>query len=171
MHLFHIPQCSIQNRNVHVSVLNGALWDMEQVHSGIYELGQLTWVLLAPWWASVIFHCPWVECYMPMQGSVALPWRMKTETISLEKIQGGSLRSGDFLCCERCDFFFLTVQTLSNIIYCHVCIDRHMFAADCSHHDWLMMNTFCFVKKFCCPFVFSYIWGESRISQPLAWIL
>ena len=41
MHLFHIPQCSIENRNVHISVLNGALWDMEQVHSGICELGQL----------------------------------------------------------------------------------------------------------------------------------
>ena len=41
MHLFHIPQCSIQNRNVHISVLNGALWDMKQVHSGICELGQL----------------------------------------------------------------------------------------------------------------------------------
>ena len=31
MHLFHIPQCTIENRNVHISVLNGALWDMEQV--------------------------------------------------------------------------------------------------------------------------------------------
>ena len=41
MHLIHIPLCSIQNRNVHISVLNGALWDMEQVHSGIFELGQL----------------------------------------------------------------------------------------------------------------------------------
>ena len=41
MHLFHIPECSIQNRNVHISVLNGAFWDMEQVHSGIDELGQL----------------------------------------------------------------------------------------------------------------------------------
>ena len=41
MHLFHIPQCPIQNRNVHISVLNGALWDMEQVHSGICEIGQL----------------------------------------------------------------------------------------------------------------------------------
>ena len=41
MHLFHIPQCSIQNRNVHISVLNGALWDMEQVQPGICELGQL----------------------------------------------------------------------------------------------------------------------------------
>ena len=27
--------------NVHISVLNGALWDMEQVHSGIYETGLL----------------------------------------------------------------------------------------------------------------------------------
>ena len=41
MRLLHIPQCPIQNRNVHISVLNGALWDMEQVHSGICEFGQL----------------------------------------------------------------------------------------------------------------------------------
>ena len=41
MHLFHIPQYSIQNRNVHISVLNEALWDMEHVHSRICELGQL----------------------------------------------------------------------------------------------------------------------------------
>ena len=41
MHLFHIPQCSIQNRNVHISVLTGALWNVEQVHAGICELGQL----------------------------------------------------------------------------------------------------------------------------------
>ena len=40
MHLFHIPQCSIQNMNVHISVLNGALWVMEQMHSVICELGQ-----------------------------------------------------------------------------------------------------------------------------------
>ena len=40
MRLFYIPQCSIQNRNVHISVLNRALWDMEQLHSGIHELGQ-----------------------------------------------------------------------------------------------------------------------------------
>ena len=39
MHLFHIPECSIQNRNVHISVLNGAFWYMEQVHSGICEIG------------------------------------------------------------------------------------------------------------------------------------
>ena len=41
MHIFHIPQRSIQNRNVHISVLNGALWDMEQAHSGICEFGRL----------------------------------------------------------------------------------------------------------------------------------
>ena len=34
-HLFHIPQRSIQNKNVHISVTHGALWDMEEVHSGI----------------------------------------------------------------------------------------------------------------------------------------
>ena len=49
MPLLHIPQCSIQNRNVHISVLNGALWDMEQGYSGIYENGLLntsSWRLL-----------------------------------------------------------------------------------------------------------------------------
>ena len=53
MHLFHIPQCSIQNRNVHISVLNGTLGDMEQVHSGICELGQLTVKI----WAVLYFYC------------------------------------------------------------------------------------------------------------------
>ena len=28
IHLSHIPQCTIQNRNVHISVLNGVLWGM-----------------------------------------------------------------------------------------------------------------------------------------------
>ena len=53
MHLFHISQCSIQNRNVHISVLNGALWDMEQVHSGICELGQ-------HWSITTQVHCGWI---------------------------------------------------------------------------------------------------------------
>ena len=39
MHLSYIPQYTIQNRNVHISVLNGALWDMWQVHCGICECG------------------------------------------------------------------------------------------------------------------------------------
>ena len=34
MHLFHIPQYTIQN----ISVLNGALWDMEQVTVGFVRL-------------------------------------------------------------------------------------------------------------------------------------
>ena len=33
--LSHIPQCIIQNRNVHISVLNDVLWDMRQVHCRI----------------------------------------------------------------------------------------------------------------------------------------
>ena len=38
MKIFHIPQCSLKNRNVHISVLNRALWDMEQVHFGVCEI-------------------------------------------------------------------------------------------------------------------------------------
>ena len=38
MHLFHIPQRSIQNRNVHISVMIETLWDTEHVHSGICEI-------------------------------------------------------------------------------------------------------------------------------------
>ena len=41
MHQFHIPQYTIQNRNVHISVLNGVLWDMRQLHCGICEFGLL----------------------------------------------------------------------------------------------------------------------------------
>ena len=37
--LSHIPQCTIQNRNVFIAVLNSALWDMGQVHCGICEIG------------------------------------------------------------------------------------------------------------------------------------
>ena len=44
MQLLQIPECSIQNRNVHFffSVLNGAFLDMEQVYFGICEIGLLT---------------------------------------------------------------------------------------------------------------------------------
>ena len=37
LHLSHIPQCTIQNRNVYISVLNGALWDMGQMHVGVWD--------------------------------------------------------------------------------------------------------------------------------------
>ena len=39
MHLFYIPQRTNHNRHVHISVLNGALWDIKLVHYGIYETG------------------------------------------------------------------------------------------------------------------------------------
>ena len=41
MHLSHIPQCTIQNRNVHISVLNGVLWNMGQLHCGVCHIGLL----------------------------------------------------------------------------------------------------------------------------------
>ena len=39
MHMYHISQCTIQHRNVHISFQNGTLWDMGQVHCGICEIG------------------------------------------------------------------------------------------------------------------------------------
>ena len=43
----------IQNRNVHISGLNGTLWDMEQVHSGIGEIGLIHHALAT--------HEGWIE--------------------------------------------------------------------------------------------------------------
>ena len=40
----HFPQCTIQKRNVHISLLNGALWDMGQAHCGICEIGLVLFV-------------------------------------------------------------------------------------------------------------------------------
>ena len=45
MHLSHIPQCTTPNRNAHISVLNGALWDVGQVHCVICGFGVLLVVL------------------------------------------------------------------------------------------------------------------------------
>ena len=65
MHPFHIPQCFIQNRNVHISVLNGELWDMEQVHSGIDQLDELTKCSETP---------PKYVCLVGLTGQIICPW-------------------------------------------------------------------------------------------------
>ena len=61
--VFLIPQCPIQNRNVHISVLkDDALLDMEQVHCGICELGQLILVDMGTiiWQQTITKHyCLW----------------------------------------------------------------------------------------------------------------
>ena len=41
IYLFHMSQCTIQNSNAHISVLNGALCYMDQMHRGISEIGLL----------------------------------------------------------------------------------------------------------------------------------
>ena len=41
MHLSHIPQYTIHNRNVHITVVNGVLWDIGQVHCRICEIGPI----------------------------------------------------------------------------------------------------------------------------------
>ena len=83
MHLFHIPQCSIQNRNVYISVLNGALWDMEQVQSGICEIGPLLLnvEMISPW---VLTHSVWDKMATISQTtfSEAFSW-MKTYELRL----------------------------------------------------------------------------------------
>ena len=38
MHLYHIQQYAIRNRNVNISVLNGALWGVEQVNCEFVRL-------------------------------------------------------------------------------------------------------------------------------------
>ena len=38
MRLSHIPKYKIQNKNVHIFVPNGVLWDMAHVHCGICGL-------------------------------------------------------------------------------------------------------------------------------------
>ena len=38
----HIPQCTIQNRNVYIYVLYGALWEMGQVRWGFCEISLLS---------------------------------------------------------------------------------------------------------------------------------
>ena len=39
MHLSRTQQYTIQNRNVHISVRNGVLWDMGQVYCGMCKIG------------------------------------------------------------------------------------------------------------------------------------
>ena len=54
---FYIPQCSIQNRDVNISVLNGALRDMAQMHSGICETGLLEDMIYIPKQAHTFLLC------------------------------------------------------------------------------------------------------------------
>ena len=61
MHQFHIPERSIQNRNVHISVLNGSFWDIEQVNSGICEIGLLPWKLVNQKFNSKYPRGQWVK--------------------------------------------------------------------------------------------------------------
>ena len=51
MHFFHTPQYTIQNRSVHIAVLNGALWDVGQEHCGIF-LSRGDLIVLSSLWCS-----------------------------------------------------------------------------------------------------------------------
>ena len=53
MHLFHIPQCTNQNRNVCISALICALWDMEQVHYGICDIVSIDFMEIEMNWRKI----------------------------------------------------------------------------------------------------------------------
>ena len=58
MHQSHIPQYTIQNRNVHISVLNGVLWDMGKVHCDICEIGLfMLSLVLSDWCCFSVEYC------------------------------------------------------------------------------------------------------------------
>ena len=72
MHRFDIPQCTIQNRNVHISVLKDALWDMGYVHFGICELGQSFIVLCDVRSGPDLYRVPDVLLYLPPLPSTVI---------------------------------------------------------------------------------------------------
>ena len=71
MHQSHIPQCTNQNRNVYIPVLNGALWDMEQ----LWDLWD--WSITYHWYDTTVWgQCDgywWLGAYSS-PGPVQLSW-------------------------------------------------------------------------------------------------
>ena len=129
MYLFHIPQCSIQNRNVHISVLNGALWDMEQVDSEICELEQFGhWCMYT---SSVrLFPKPiltfWKSTSSPPWNKLQKDLNHQITTISIEDITykkcrlhnvGHFVRASMFQCgkimnfSSCCLFIYLAIES------------------------------------------------------------
>ena len=79
IHLFYISQSTIQNRNVHISVLNGALWDMGLVHCGVCEWGHF-----------LVGSCPVVLLQGCITGTVK--WTRRIEVTSTDtKLRQNSL--------------------------------------------------------------------------------
>ena len=74
MSLFHIPQCTVQNRNVYIFVLNGALWDTEHVHCGIVRVVYSTFFLLAKRMECVtLVAIAWTTIRIPCHTIETLP--------------------------------------------------------------------------------------------------
>ena len=64
---FHIPQYTIQKRNVHISALNGALWDMRQCIVGLVRLVDSGLRVFSHWIHGTkvffIYETPKENCY------------------------------------------------------------------------------------------------------------
>ena len=77
MYLFYIPQCTMGNRNVHISILNGVLWHMELVHCGICEIALSIWLVSSYLSCNVnlVMHLEkntWIKLFMPNDFTVVL---------------------------------------------------------------------------------------------------
>ena len=70
-----MPQYTIQNRNVHISVLIGALWDIGQVHCGICELG-----LFFRQKKTCLYFSQYCDCWFPDNGT---NWGIRRNVIDL----------------------------------------------------------------------------------------
>ena len=95
MHLSHIPQYTIQNRNVHLSVLNGVLWDMEQLYWKICEIGLIGHSL--PLYNicenTVIFN---KNIFKPKQSSLFAKWMIwHIFLCAILSLQGKSFRNNE----------------------------------------------------------------------------
>ena len=135
MHLFHIPQCNIQNRNVHISVLDVALWDMEQVHSGICEWGQFKLHLLAatfyahweaPVWEIMLYNL--ARMCLHKLGKMGMQWDNETMYKGLPS------------------------SVCVSIVVCSICIAFRIYRYRI--YCLGVYNTYCYIK---------FYWSECRI--------
>ena len=88
MHLYHIPQYTIQKGNVYITVLNGALRDMGLEHFGICKLVQVQCI-----WQCVLKR--YIYIYIVSNSFMWRLWRIHTNAFqyntSLNKANLGDL--------------------------------------------------------------------------------
>ena len=150
MHLFHIPQCSNRNRNLHISVLNGALWDIEQVHIGICKLGQFMHMIRSLMMVDFNHICQGYLCTMFELVPVKQSWgkwiSWWDESTRNSWYDHNSPRHNETVCVyERAchtllDWFTMTIYfneiIRSNILICRCCAQLCVSGVGSNHFAW-----------------------------------